>query len=138
MRVQCFSGKLQTLLQDELIEIGQQRGIESDAILDYENHLHTCCQVVLQIHLVLNQFDDGQQKFCVTQPTEHILEHTQVFILHAASDTMRERSKHHNGQSRELSLDASGDVEHIVVGSSWHTDDEVKLRPANQSCRILL
>ncbi len=51
---------------------------------------------------------------------------------------MRERSEHNDGQRREFSLDASGYGEHIVVVCSRHTDDQVKLGPANQPRRILL
>ena len=138
LRVQRFCGKLQTLLQDKLIEIRKQGRIETDAVLNHKNHLHTCCQVVIQIHLILNQFDDGQQQFRITQPAEHIFEHTQIFILHTARDAMREGSEHHNGECRELSLDASSNIEHIIISRSWHTNDQIKLRPANQSCRILL
>ena len=133
MRVQCLGGELQTLLQHKLIEVGQQRGVEANAVFHHQNHLHTSSQVVGQVHLVLDEFDDGEQQFRIAQPAEHILESREVLVYHAASDAVAERCENHDGQCRKLVLDATGDVEHIVVVRSWHTDDEVELRLPYQS-----
>ena len=81
--VQCLGGKLKALLQHELIEVWQDAGIEADVVLDKHNHLHAGLSVVLQVHLVLNQLNDGQEQLGVTQPAEHIFEDAQVFVLHA-------------------------------------------------------
>ena len=59
--VECFGGEVETLLQHELIEFRQNGRVETYAVFYKKNHLHThFLHVVLQVHLVFDELDDGQ------------------------------------------------------------------------------
>ena len=92
MRIQRFGGELLALLQYEFIEVGQDGRVETDAVFYQKNNLHAdFTDIMLQIHLVFNQLDDGYQQIGVSQPTENIVERTEVFVGNAFGDTMTER-----------------------------------------------
>src|SRR5574344_2593924 len=81
---------------------------------------------MLQIHLILDELDDGKQKVCIAQPAEHIFEHAQVFILHTAGNSVRKRSKYHQRYVIITFLDASSYVKSITVIRSRHTNHKVE------------
>ena len=61
--IQCFSREFLALLQYEFIQIGQDGGVKADAVFHQQDELHThFVDVVLQVHLVLYQLDDGTSK----------------------------------------------------------------------------
>ena len=73
--IEGFGGKLPTLLQHKLVEFGQHGGIETNVVFDEQNELHsTLFDVVIEIHFVLEQLDDGEQQIGVAQPAEHVFE----------------------------------------------------------------
>ena len=95
MLVQGFCGKFLTLPENELVEVGQYGGIKADGIFYQHNHLYAdFLNVMLQVHLVFYQLDDGHQQIGVSQPAEHILEDAQIFMLHSFLNTVRERSQY--------------------------------------------
>ena len=124
--IECLGGKLQTLLEHETIQVGQDGRIETNGILYKQNHLHSRRHIVLQVHLVLYQLNDGKQKIRVAQPTEHIIEIGKIHVLHALAYAMAKRSKHHDGNRRIVFLNAQSNVEHIVVVRSRHANHQVK------------
>ena len=87
---------------------------------------------MFQIHAVFHQFDDGEQKFGISQPTEDVLEGAEVFVLHATGNAVAEGCQYDDGRCGVVLLDVSGDVEHRVVFGGWHDDDEVYL----SSCHL--
>ena len=126
--VEGLGGELQALLQHELVERGQDAGVEAYAVLHDEQHLHAGRPyVVLQVHAVLHQLDDGEQQFRVAEPAEDVLEDAQVLVLHAACDAVAEGREHHDGHGGVVELDVAGDVEDAVVLGGRHADDEVYL-----------
>ena len=80
---------------------------------------------MLKVHLVFDQLDDGQEKVGVAEPAEHIFEDREVGVLHSGPDAVAERREHHDGYVLVTFFQSAGDVKHIVVVGSWHTDDEV-------------
>ena len=93
MAVQGFLGKVLALLQDIIIEVGQDGTIETNGVFYQEYHLHTRLpDIMLQIHLILNQLDDGKNQVGISQPAENIIEDAQILVLHSFGDTMGERS----------------------------------------------
>ena len=80
LRVQGLGGKLQALLQHELVQIGQDAGVEAHVVLHHQDHLHARLHVVLQVHLVLDQLDDAEQQLCVAQPAKHVFEGAHVLV----------------------------------------------------------
>ena len=70
--IERLGRKFETLLEHELIEVGQNGAVEADIVLHQENHLHACFHVMLKVHLVLDQLDDGQEQVGIAEPAEHI------------------------------------------------------------------
>ena len=135
MGIQGFGGKPLALGQDIAVEIGQHRRIETDAVFHQQNHLHTgLLDVVLQVHLVLDELDDGENQVGVAQPAEYIVEYRHVFVLHSPRDTMREGGEHHAGHLGEVLLHVARHVEGIVVGITGHTDHKVELCAPEGRC----
>ena len=126
LRVERLSGKQETLLEHEIVEARQDGRIESDGVLHKHDHLHSRLDVVVEIHLVLNEFDDGEEQFCVAQPAEHILKYGKVLILHPLCDAMAEWGEDHNRDFLVFRLDFASDVEHVAASGSRHADDEFK------------
>ena len=44
--------------------------------------------VVVNVHLVFYQLDDGQDEIRIAQPAEHVVEDTHVLVLDALSDAV--------------------------------------------------
>ena len=127
LRVEGFGGKLETLLEHKLVEVGKDGGIVADGILHKEYHLHAGLQHVLfEVHFVLDELDDGEQEVGIAQPAEDILKDTEVLVLHAPGDAVAEGGQHHQRDLGETLLDVAGNAEHIVVFGTGHTDDEVE------------
>ena len=63
MWVQRLRREVLRLRQDVVIEVRQYRRVETDVVLHQENHLHTrLTDIVLNVHLVLNQLDNTENK----------------------------------------------------------------------------
>ena len=125
--VEGFGGKLHALLQHEFVQLGQNRGIETDIVFDKNNLLHApFFDVVIEIHLVFNQLDDGEQQIGVSQPTEYVFKVGKVFIFDARGDAVAEGGEHHEGNVLKLMLDASGNVEGVAIVCARHHNDEVE------------
>ena len=82
---------------------------------------------MLDVHLVLDELDDGEDEVGVAQPAEHIVEDGHVLVLDALGDAMRERREHHAGNMRSHQLDIASYGKGIVVGITGHTDDQVDI-----------
>ena len=80
---------------------------------------------MLQIHLVLHEFDDTEQQFRVAQPAEHIFKGREVLVLHTPCHTMAERREHHDGYVWRVVFYTSCNVEDIIVLCRRHTDHQV-------------
>ena len=124
--VQGLCGKTLTLGQDITVQIGQYRRIETDIILHQEDDLHTrLMDIVLQIHLILNQLDDREDEVRITQPTEDIVEDAHILVLHPSGDTVREGREHHDGYLGEVGLDIPGHVKGIIIRVAGHTHHQI-------------
>ena len=126
MAVEGFLGKILALLKDIAVEVGQDGTVEAHGVFYQEYHLHACLpDIVLQVHLILNELDDGEDEIGVAQPAEYVIEDAEVFVLHSLGDAVGERGEYHAVDIWELALDIARHIEGIVVGISRHTDDEV-------------
>ena len=134
VRIKCLCGKALALCEDKGIEIRQERGIESDAVLHEHDDLHAGFgDVMVEIHLVLDKLDDGENEVSVSEPAEYVVEDGEVLMLHTSGDTVAERCQHHAWQVREVRLDSSCHVEGVIVGITRHTDDEVDVHRSDDS-----
>ena len=125
--VERLGGEIETLLQHELVEFRQDRGVETYAVFHKQYHLHThFLHVVFQVHLVLDELDDGQQQVGVPQPAEDIFEDAEVFVLHAGGDAVAERREHHQWQFLIAVLYGAGNVKDVGRVGARHDDDEVE------------
>ena len=126
MGVQGLSRESLTLGKDVIVDIRQHGGVETDVILHEEYHLHTSfLDIVVNVHLVLNQLDDRHDEVSITQPTEHVVEHRHILILDALGDTMRERCQHHARDVGVFGLDLTGHGKGVVVSITRHTNHEI-------------
>ena len=126
MAVEGFLGKILALLEDIVVEVGQDGTVEAHGVFYQEYHLHACLpDIVLQVHLILNELDDGEDEVGVAQPAEYVIEDAEVFVLHSLGDAVGERGEYHAVDIRELAFDITRHIEGIVVGIARHTDDEV-------------
>ena len=89
---------------------------------------------MLQVHLVLDELDDGENQVGVAQPAEYIVEYRHVFVLHSPRDTVREGGEHHAGHLGEVLLHVARHVEGVVVGITGHTDHKVELCTPEGRC----
>ena len=127
VRIQGFSRELLTLLQHELIQIRQNRRIETNAILHQKNQLHTdFLHIVFQIHLVFYQFDNRHQQVGIAQPTEYIFKRTQIFIDNPFGNTMAKRSQDHDRNMLVFLFDMATDVETVIIPRARHTNHQVE------------
>ena len=89
MTVERLGSEILTLLQDIVIEIGQDAGVEPYGILHKQYHLHAgSLNIVIDIHAVLDELDNGENKVGVAQPAEDIVEDTQILVLHTFTDAV--------------------------------------------------
>lgn len=72
----------------------------------------------------------------VSQPAEHILKGTEVFIGNTLGDAVAERGKYHHRNLFIQVFDVSCHVEAVVVSRARHADDEVE-RDGGQLCQRL-
>ena len=75
MVIECLLGKFLTLLQHEFVKMRQRRRIEAYRVFDQQNDLypHTG-SIVRRVHLVFNQFDDGQKQIRIAQPAKDVID----------------------------------------------------------------
>ena len=128
MGIQSLCRKILRLGNDIVVEIWQYGRIETDVILNQQYHLDTSLlDIMLNVHAVLYQFDNGKDEVGIAQPAEHIVEDRHVFVLNALGNTMREGSQHDTRNMGSRLLDITGHSKSIVIGITRHTDDEVNV-----------
>ena len=128
VRIKGLCGESLRLGEDVIIKVRQYRGIETDIILDEQNHLHTrLLDVVLDVHLIFKQFDDRHDQVGVAKPAEDIVEHRHILVLYALGDTVREGRKYHARNGRMCCLYLTCHSKRIVIRITRHTDHEVDI-----------
>ena len=128
VRIERLGSEALALREDIAVERREDRRIEADAVFHQQNHLHTgLLDVVVEVHAVFDELDDGKDKVGVAQPAEHIVEDGHILVLDATGDAVREGGEHHAGDVGELRLDGMRHVEGVVVGRARHADDEVDI-----------
>ena len=138
MTVERLRGEALALCEDVVVEIGKNRTVEADAVLHEQYHLHATLQyVVLEVHLVLYELDDGENEVGVAEPAEHIVEDAEVLVLHALRYAVRERREHHVVHIRKSRLDVPRHRERVVVGIARHTDNEIDVHGAEHLVSLL-
>ena len=126
------------LQEDIAIEVGQNGAVEAYAVLDKQNHLHAVfMDVVLDVHLVLDELYYGKDEVGVAEPAEHIVEDAQVLVLHAARDAVREGREDHTVDVGKRVFDVASHGEGIVVGVAGHADHEVYVHGAQHAACLL-
>ena len=138
VRIEGLGRETLALHKDIAVKIGQYGRVEAYAVLHQQYHLHAgLLDVVLDVHLVFEQLDDGEDEVGVAEPTEHIVEDGHVLILYAAGDAVGERCEHHAGQMRERHLYLACHGESVVVGIAGHADHQVDIGGAEHMVGIL-
>ena len=136
--IECLLREILALGQDVTIQVWQYAAIETYGVFHQQYHLHaSLLDIVLQVHLVLYQLDDGKNKVGIAQPAEHVVENREVFVLHALGDAMGKRGEHHARDVRELLLDIPGHIESVVVRRARHANHQVHLHGTQCLGRLL-
>ena len=127
--VERLGSEALALGEDVAIEVGQDGGVEADAVFHQEYHLHSrLVDVVFEVHLVLDEFYDREDEVGIAEPAEHVFEYREVFVHYPLRDAMREWREHHAWNVGKLPLHRPRHGEGVVVGISWHTYHEVDAR----------
>ena len=115
------------LEQEQLVELGQVGRVEADRILDQQNGLHAPFEnVLVGVHLVLHEFDDGRDELRVAVPAEYGVEPRAVLLLDAAVDVLREAGQQRHGNLGPPFADDPPEPEHVGFAHVVHGQDEVE------------
>ena len=126
MGVERLCTETLALLQNIVVQIGQNRRVEAYAVFHQQYHLHaSLADVVVDVHLVFYQLDDRENEVGVAQPAEHVVEDGQVFVLHPSGNAVREGGEHHAGNIGKVGLYHTCHVKGIIVGIAGHTHHQV-------------
>ena len=124
--IQGLGTEFLALLEDKLVEIGQDGGVETHLVLHQQDDLHAhLVDIVLQVHLVLDQLDDGHQQVGVAQPAKDVFKGTEVLIGHTFAHPVAEGGEDDDGDMRIVLLDAPGGVEDFRLSRAGHADDQI-------------
>ena len=138
MGVERLGTEILALLLEELVEVGQDGGVEADAIRYQQDELYAHrVDVVLQVHLILNQLDDGDQQVVIAQPAEDLLEGGEVFVGDALRDAVAEGSEDDHRDVGIVGLDVARHVEALVVARTRHADNQVEAHGLQLGVRLV-
>ncbi len=125
--VEGFGGEFARLFEDEFVDDGEHRGVESDGVFDEEDHLDPdAVDVVVGVHLVLEELDDGQEEVDVAQPGEDVVYPGEVFVGEPAGYFLGEGGQDDDGHPGVEVADAAGACEGLADVVAGHHDDEVE------------
>ena len=118
--------ELGVLQQDQLVELGQVGGVEADRVLDQEDGLPAPFEnILVGVHLVLDELDDTDDQVCVSVPGEDVVEARMVLLLDAAVDVLGEGGEQRDGDVGMALLDDVGECEDVGLSDVVHREDEV-------------
>ena len=83
--------------------------------------------IIVYIHLILHQLNDRKDEIGISQPAEHIIKDTEIFVLYTFCNTMREGSQYHTVDVWELCLYSSCHIKSIIISITRHTDNKVNV-----------
>ena len=115
------------LQQHKFIDRGQVGRVVANRVLDQQNRLHAALQdILVGIHSVLDQLDDGDDQIGITVPAEDVVQSRTVLLLDAAIDILREAGQQHYGYLRVALLDDTREGKHIGLTHVVHRQNEVE------------
>ena len=118
--------ELGVLQQDQLVEFGQIGRVEADRVLDEQDRLHAADRdVLLGVHLVLDELDDGDDQVRVAVPAEDVVESRAVLLPEPAVDVLREGGQQCDRDLRVALLGEFGKGEDVGFADVVHRQDEV-------------
>lgn len=139
MVVQRLFSKHLALFQYKFIQMRQSRRIETDGIFHQQDNLHTDTgRIVRRIHLVLDQLDYGEQQLRISQPAEHIVDRTQIFIGNPLGYLFREWGEDYDRYIGVMNLDLRRRRKDIAVIHIRHADDQFEVTVFQLSQCLLL
>ena len=118
------------LLENKLVEQRQIGGIVADGVFDQQYALHAAFQyVLLCIHAVFQQLDDGYYEVGGTAPAEGVIYAAAVAFLKFLPDFFRIRGEKHYRGIRSHLLHPRGEVEDVYRADVVHCDDQIETFP---------
>ena len=119
--------KLTVLQQHKLVDRRQIGRVVANRVLNQQNRLHTALQdILVGIHSVLNQLDDGDDQVGIAVPAEDVVESRAILLLDTAIDILREAGQQHHRHLRIALLDDAREGKHIGLTHVVHRQNEVE------------
>ena len=124
--VQSLGHEVFRLFKDDLVNIGEITGIEADGVLHEQDGLHADFpDVVVDVHFIFDQFDDGQQKVGIAKPAEDIIDNAFSGFIEFQGDFTGKGGQDHDWDRRVFQLDFFSKAEGIHFFGGKHDDDQV-------------
>ena len=115
------------LQQDQLVELGQVGRVETYRVLDEQDGLHAAVgDVLLGVHFILDQLDDGHDQVGIAVPAEDVVEPRAILLLQTAVDVFREGGEQRDRDLGVAFLDDLGKREYVQLPDVVHRQDEVE------------
>ena len=115
------------LQQDQLVELGQVGRVEAYRVLDEQDGLHAAVgDVLLGVHFILDQLDDGHDQVGIAVPAEDVVEPRAILLLQTAVDVLREGGEQRDRDLGVAFLDDLGKREYVQLPDVVHRQDEVE------------
>lgn len=104
------------LQQDQLVELGQVGRVETYRVLDEQDGLHAAVgDVLLGVHFILDQLDDGHDQVGIAVPAEDVVEPRAILLLQTAVDVLREGGEQRDRDLGVAFLDDLGKREYVQL-----------------------
>ena len=118
------------LLEHQFVQQGQVCGVITDRIFHQQDALHTASQnVVLGVHAVFQQLDDGNDKVRTAVPAEDVVDGGAVVLLHLPVNLLGEGREEDDGDIGPVFLHPVGEGEDVHLAHVVHRDDQVPALP---------
>ena len=130
--------ELTILQQHKFVDRGQVGRVVADRVLDQQNRLHATLQnILVGIHSVLDELDDGDDQVGIAVPAEDVVESRAILLLDTAIDILREAGQQHHGHLRIALLDDAREGKHVGLTHVVHRQNEVETTLRLQSLQRL-
>ena len=134
--VQGVAKGVHVLLEHQLVEQRQISRIVADGILYQKNGTHSLFEaVVLRIHLVLDELDDGQDQVGAVVPAEGVIDTRTILFEQLLVDFLGKGGQDHHRCIRTLFLYDVGKVKNLVT-TVVHQDEEIVIFLLNHLHRL--
>ena len=126
--IECVPDRGSILLKHQLIYRRQIGRVVTDRVLNKQNSLHAKLEnIVLGIHTILNELDDGNNQVGRVIPAEYIVNIRGIGLFNLAINLLREVCQKHHRRCRRNLLHLVREGVYIHLTDIVHRNDKVKM-----------